>query len=62
MNNTLTPPKYNRDLLLQILVNYAGMIDHSGAEFPTVVLDDIRHSIDFVLMQAEKEDNAKKGV
>ena len=37
------------DMLLRIIEGYGRMIDRSGKEFPTVVLDDIRKSIDFVI-------------
>ena len=40
---------YTREQLLDILAAYRRMIRRSGAEFPTVVIDDIEKSITHVL-------------
>lgn len=39
---------------LDILKSYAKMIERSGAEYPTVVLDDIAKSINHVLKEAQR--------
>lgn len=40
---------YTREELLEVIAGYSRMIQRSGKDFPTVVLDDIQKSIQFVL-------------
>lgn len=40
---------YTKPVLLDVLGSYLRMIERSGDEYPTVVLNDIRSSIKFVL-------------
>lgn len=40
---------YTREELLKVMASYLRMIERSGEEFPTVVLDDIEKSIKYVL-------------
>jgi hypothetical protein len=46
--------EYTREILLEILEGYKKMIERSGAEYPTVVLDDIAKSIDHVKKEAKQ--------
>ena len=46
--------EYTREQLIEILRAYKKQIERSGAEFPTVVLDDIEKSITAVLRGCEK--------
>lgn len=40
---------YTREELLKVMSGYLRMIERNGKEYPTVVLDDIRASIEYVL-------------
>lgn len=44
-NNT----QYTREQLLDVIHSYLRQIERNGNEYPTVVLDDIAKSIQFVL-------------
>lgn len=41
--------KLTREQLLDVLASYQTMIERDNGEYPTVVLDDIKHSIAAVL-------------
>jgi hypothetical protein len=43
--------KYTADQLLQVIKSYYSMIQRSGENFPTVVLDDIQKSAEYVLQK-----------
>ena len=45
---------YTTEQFLSVLKSYQNMIQRSGKEYPTVVLDDIYHSIKSVI---EKHEN-----
>lgn len=44
---------YTREQLLEVMAGYARMIDRNGGQYPSVVLDDIRKSINAVLATNE---------
>lgn len=48
---------YTREELLKVIAGYSHMIQRSGKDFPTVVLDDIQKSIQFVLKINCYQDN-----
>ena len=48
---------YTREELLEVIAGYSYMIQRSGKDFPTVVLDDIQKSIQFVLKINCYQDN-----
>lgn len=52
--------KYTKDQLLDVLASYYRMIQRSGAEFPTVVIDDIEKSIIHVLKKNDYNGRYKK--
>ena len=43
--------EYTREQLLRIISSYLKQIKRSGKEFPTVVLDDLRCSMEYILEQ-----------
>lgn len=40
---------YTKDILLDVMGSYLRHIERCGADYPVVVLDDIKKSINFVL-------------
>ena len=50
---------YDRFTLIEVLKSYQRMIGRGGKEYPTVTLDDIQQSINYVLRKCAEEDNAK---
>ena len=49
--STIREKQYTREQLLDVINDYLKMINRSGSEFPTVVLDDIAKSIQHVLRE-----------
>lgn len=41
--------EYTKEVLLDVMGSYLRQISRSGKEYPTVVLDDLQASIEFVL-------------
>ena len=50
---------YTKDQLLDVIKSYKKQIERSGKEYPTVVLDDISKSIDYVLKKNGIDESCK---
>lgn len=51
---------YTKEVLLDVLGSYLGQIENFGKEYPTVVLGDIKTSINGVLKANDYEGKYKK--
>lgn len=47
--NEMRKAVYTREVLLDIINKYLMQIEKSGKEYPTVVLDDLKASMEYVL-------------